>query len=74
MHLTLNLGTHEIRLYPIGETWQATFQWHKPVYIYDWTLRKLAKWAEAAENDADYRSAEATFIYLATGKKGELKR
>jgi len=37
-------------------------------------LGKLAKWADEAENDADYLSAEATFIQLATGKKGELKR
>ena len=71
--ITLNIGTHEVLLRPlteggtVSESLKIVSQWHHAEIVHSWTLKKLAQWANEAENDSDYLAAESRFILLATG-------
>lgn len=72
--IQVSIGTHEITLWPEGESLRVQSTWHQAVTIHDWTMAKLMRWANDAENDGDYVAAEAAFIIQATGQFAKLKR
>lgn len=64
MKITLDLGTHQIDLFPDGETLRAYFTWHESIIILSWTCQGLIRRAEASACDSSYLRAEQAFIRL----------
>lgn len=70
----VSIGTHDITLWPEGESLRAVFTWHESVTIHSWDMARLMRWANDAECDEDYCAAEAAFIIQATGQFAKRKR
>jgi hypothetical protein len=70
MEIKLSIGTHQISLYPIGQTesLQICYTWHKSQTLHDWSLQRLLAVCDAAECDTDYIKAERLFGWMATGE------
>lgn len=65
--IKVSIGTHEIELWPEGESLRIVTTWHKTVILHAWRLSQLIDWSNQAKNDEDYIATERKFIQLATG-------